>query len=388
MYKKKRLNIFVVIYYTILSIAYILAIPFLFLLSFKKKYKDSIPKRFFPFNNNSFDNNSIWFHSCSLGETKALKPLIDKLNTDVNISVVTNTGFEEAIKLSKSVRFLPFEIFLLFWIKKQKKLIVMEAELWYMLFFVAKRKDINTILINARISDKSYNKYLKFRFLYKNIFENIDKVFAQSDIDKQRLESLGAKNVEVVGNIKTFSKIDVTTVYDKPNELVITAGSTHKNEEELILDAYLKLNNNHKLIIVPRHPERFDEVDLLIKSKISTQTYHRFSQNRNFDSDIILVDMMGELINIYAISDIVILGGAFENIGGHNPIEPAYFNCKIISGENYFNQKELFKAVDNISITNNNKILDTIQDAIDNGKKSKINSTLEINKIIDYIKNN
>jgi 3-deoxy-D-manno-octulosonic-acid transferase len=388
MYKKKRLNIFVVIYYTILSIAYILAIPFLFLLSFKKKYKDSIPKRFFPFNNNSFDNNSIWFHSCSLGETKALKPLIDKLNTDVNISVVTNTGFEEATKLSKNVRFLPFEIFLPFWIKKQNKLIVMEAELWYMLFFVAKRKDINTILINARISDKSYNKYLKFRFLYKNIFGNIDKVFAQSDIDKQRLESLGAKNVEVVGNIKTFSKIDVTTIYDKPNDLVITAGSTHKNEEELILDAYLKLNKNYKLIIVPRHPERFDEVDLLIKSKISTKTYHRFSQNKNFDSDIILVDMMGELINIYAISDIVILGGAFENIGGHNPIEPAYFNCKIISGENYFNQKELFKAVDNISITNNNKILDTIQDVIDNGKKSKTNSTLEINKIIDYIKNN
>ena len=79
-------------------------------------------------------------------------------------------------------------------------------------------------------------------------------------------------------------------------------------------------------------------------------TYHKFSQKENFDSDIILVDKLGLLNNIYAISDIVILGGAFENIGGHNPIEPAFFNCKLISGENIFNQKSLFECVNNYKI--------------------------------------
>ena len=95
-----------------------------------------------------FEKEKIWFHTCSMGETKAIKPLVDKLG-DVNISVITNTGFQEAQNLSKSVRYLPFEIFLPFWIKKQKALVVMEAELWYMLFLVAKTKGSKTYLINV-----------------------------------------------------------------------------------------------------------------------------------------------------------------------------------------------------------------------------------------------
>ena len=142
----------------------------------------------------------------------------------------------------------------------------------------------------------------------------------------------------------------------KPKECVITAASTHENEEALILSAYNK--NQGKLIIVPRHPERFEKVDILVLEYIKNKniTYHKYSEKENFDSDIILIDKMGMLNDIYAISDLVILGGAFEKIGGHNPVEPAFFSCKIISGKNIFNQKSLFDCIKNYYLINDDEL--------------------------------
>ncbi|XPV69246.1 MAG: lipid IV(A) 3-deoxy-D-manno-octulosonic acid transferase [Halarcobacter sp.] len=354
------MSLFSIFYYILALLVYILATPYLLFKSRKPKYKVAIPSKFFLKNNPSFKEEKIWFHTCSMGETKAIKPLVDSIK-DVNISVITNTGYEEAKKLSSSVRYLPFEIFLPFWIKKQKALVVMEAELWYMLFLSAKQKGCKTYLINARISDKSYNSYKKFSFFYKRVFANIDKIFAQSELDKKRLEELGGKNIEVIGNIKLAQVPKLTKKLLKPEEILITAGSTHENEEELVLNAYDRKYG--KLVIVPRHPERFEKVDSLIKAYISKNnlSYHRFSQNENFDSDIVLVDVLGELNNIYAISDVVILGGAFEKIGGHNPIEPAYFSCKLISGKNIFNQYSLFECVKNYSIIENDQLKEKLE---------------------------
>jgi len=320
-----------------------------------------------------------------MGETKALKPLIDELQgEEINISVVTNTGYEEALKHTSNVRFLPYEIFLPFWMTKQKILLVMEAELWYMLFLWARIKTTKTVLINARISDRSYNSYKKFAWFYKKIFANIDKVFAQSDEDKNRLIELGAKDVEVIGNIKLAIMPKVTKILTKLDDFVITAASTHKNEESLILESYDK--GMGKLIIVPRHPERFDEVDILIKEYIQDKdlSYERYTHTENFSADIILVDKMGELNNILAISDAVILGGAFEKIGGHNPIEPAFFGCRIISGEHYFNQKALFECVNNYTIVKKDELKDIMQNiqALEKSTLIKIGSVESIIKEI------
>lgn len=319
------MGLFSIFYYLLLSAIYILAIPYLVWKSRSTKYKKAIPAKFFLKDNSSFKENGIWFHSCSMGETKAIKPLIENFKELANISVITNTGYEEAKTISSNVRYLPFEIFLPFWINKQKVLVVMEAELWYMLFLFAKKKGAKTFLINARISDKSYKSYKRFSFFYKKIFKNIDKVFAQSDVDKKRLEELGASNVEVIGNIKLAQLPSKKLDLEKPKKCVITAASTHENEETLILSAYDK--NQGKLIIVPRHPERFEKVNILISDYIKNKdiTYHKYSVKEDFDSDIILIDKMGMLNDIYAISDVVILGGAFEKIGGHNPVEPAFF---------------------------------------------------------------
>ena len=350
--------LFSIFYYLTLSIIYILLIPYLIFKSQNDKYKQAIPAKFFLINNSRFKENGVWFHSCSMGETKAIKPLVENYKEDACISVITNTGFEEAKNINQNVRYLPFEIFLPFWVNKQKVLVVMEAELWYMLFLCAKKKGAKTFLINARISDKSYKSYKRFAFFYKMIFKNIDKVFAQSEIDKVRLKELGARNIEVIGNIKLAilpkKKIDL----EKPKNLLITAASTHENEEHVILNAYKK--EFGKLVIVPRHPERFNKVDLLIKDYIKNKnfTYHKYSQKEDFESDIILVDKMGILNDIYAISDVVILGGAFEKIGGHNPIEPAFFGCKLISGKNIFNQKSLFECIKNYYLIEKDEIGD------------------------------
>ncbi len=382
-------SFFLVFYYLLLTLLYFISIPFLILLSFKQKYKKSIPKRFFLYKNTPFEKNGIWFHSCSLGETKSLKPLIDRLeNETVNISVITNTGYEEAKKLSKNVRFLPFEIFLPFWIKKQKILIVTEAELWLLLFALSYHKNIKTVLINARISDRSYKSYLRFKFFYKILFSYIDKVFAQSQKDAKRLQALGAKNITVNGNLKSFQKIEITKEYQKPKEFITTLASTHEKEEEFIL-SNIDIKQNDKIIVVPRHPERFDEVDIFLKefSEKNSFTYERFSNSANFDTKITLMDKMGELINIYKISDLVILGGSFvKNIGGHNPLEPAYFGCKLISGKEIFNQQTLFTLTENGYIIKNSE-LKGFFNMKEKLKNSKIISKSDINPVIEEIKN-
>ncbi len=378
------MSLFSVFYYLLLFVVYILAIPYLIFKSRSPKYKHAIPSKFFLKNNPKFNENGIWFHSCSMGETKAIKPLIDYYKESANVSVITNTGFEEALKSTSNVRYLPFEIFLPFWVNKQKVLVVMEAELWFMLFFMAKKKGAKTFLINARISDKSYNSYKRFSFLYKRIFKNIDKVFAQSDIDKKRLEELGAKNVQTIGNIKLSITPKVTKVLQKIDDVLITAASTHKNEEQLILDAYKR--SQGKLVIVPRHPERFLEVDLLIKEYIKDKSlsYHKYSQQENFNSDITLVDKMGILNDIFAITDLVVLGGGFEKVGGHNPIEPAYFNCKIVSGKNIFNQKPLFECIENYYLIEENELSDYLNN-IENLKEPILKEIGSIDPIIKEI---
>ena len=357
------MSLFALFYNFILLVVYIILTPYLIYKSKSKKYKIAIPAKFFLKNNQKFEKSGVWFHSCSMGEVRAIKPLIKEFEEESNISVITNTGFDQAKTICKNVRFLPFEIFLPFWITRQKVLVVMEAELWYMLFLMAKKKGAKTLLINARISDKSYKSYLRFRFFYKKIFENIDKVFAQSEVDKQRLQELGAKNVEVIGNIKLAQLPKRRALFEKPNITTIVAASTHEGEEELILNSYKK--EFGKLIIVPRHPERFLKVEELIKNYIKDKnlTFHKFSIKEDFSSDIVLVDVMGILNDVYEIGDITILGGAFAKIGGHNPIEPAFFKNVIISGKNIFNQKSLFECIKNYYLIENSELKEYLEKA-------------------------
>jgi len=375
-------------------VLFIIALPLLIVLSFKQKYKESIPARFFLFKNPKFNTtNATWFHVCSLGEARALKPILDALKSKkVLITTITQTGHNEAKKYDAEVRYLPYEMYLPFWIKPQKKLIVLEAEFWYMLFRVARSRGAEVILLNARISDKSVNKYMKFAWFYRKLLQNVDMIYAQSEIDKNRFLALGAKNIKVVGNIKLAGEIKKTKEYMKPDCELIVAGSTHPGEEKSVLDAFFAYSkkDNAKLIIVPRHPERFEEVYVLMEeyAKQNNVTLTRFSQVKNFESDLILVDMMGELNNIYAVSDTAILGGAFkEDVGGHNPLEPAYFGCKIITGKHFFHQKELFKYVHHVQYVEPDEISNALEKAQEL-PPSMVEEKINLEPVVQEILNN
>ena len=392
-------KIFFILYSVIITVVYIVALPVLFWFSKRKsKYKISIPARFFLKNSRPLKSDGIWFHSCSFGEARAIYPIVDRLPTDLlRLTTTTQTGYEAiSKKQSEQSRYLPFEPLLFAWLKPQKVLLVMEAEFWYLLFVIAKKRGAKTLLINARMSDRSFHKYQRMSWLYKMIFAHIDEVYAQSTIDKERLESLGAKNIQVIGNIKLADIPKATKKLSKPRAMFICAGSTHEGEEKLILDAYAKLKEAEpqaKLVIVPRHPERFKKVSSMVEefSKEYHYSWHNYSDNEAFNSDIVVADILGELVNIYAISDIVILGGAFNPVGGHNAAEAAQFGCKIISGEHYFNQRDIFSMIEGIAIvteanlarrlqqhgrliptkiiqrTNIEPILDSIKDVLTNG---------------------
>ena len=377
----------IIIYYVLVLAAFALGALPLAILAFKKKYRASIPARFFLFKNPKFDASRVHFHACSFGEVRSIAPLVNRFKDAAAVSVVTKTGFDEAKKITQNTRFLPFEIFLPFWLKPAKITVIFEAELWLGLVFWAKFKGSRVILINARISDRSYKSYIKFGFFYRHLFKFIDKIYTQSDLDKQRLQRLGAKSIVVIGNIKSAFLPNPSKIYAKPKERAIVLASTHAGEEELILRE-LNLDANDKLILVPRHPERFGEAgEILAKFAAKNGlSFAKFSETKNFDAQCVLVDAMGELVNIYKFSDVVVLGGSFvPNVGGHNPIEAAQFENAVISGEFIFNQKALYSAVDGIKFAKASEINSLLKQ---NLPKAKIVAKGDAGEILKDIEEN
>lgn len=382
-------NVVFDLFYTLVAaFFYVAALPLLILFSFKKKYRDSIPARFFGIKNPPFQPHDIWFHVCSLGEAKAIAPILEKLkDKKIAISVITHTGYEAAAKYAAQVRYLPYELWLWFWIERPKTVVVLEAEFWYLLFRLASRRGARVIALNARISDRSFPKYYRMRWFYRILLSQCDRIFCQSSEDMVRFIALGARNVEVVGNIKLSQKIEANKRYSKPEGLLIVAASTHDGEEEGILRgfmAYREHNPHAKLLVVPRHPERFAKVGELIAKTAPTMHLARWSESQSVSEDITLVDAMGELNNFYAISDVAVLGGAFAPIGGHNPLEPATFGCKIITGEQMFLQRELFKYVSHVQFTSVEGIAEALKNA-ETMPPSQINGSVDLKKVLNYL---
>lgn len=380
----------VFLYYILLSILYILSLPFLLILSFTKdKYRQSIKARFFLYKN-KLKKSDIHFHVCSFGEARSIKKLSSNFE-DKRITCITQTGFLEAKTFCKNVSFLAFEIFIPFWFSPCKVLVIFEAELWLMLIFVAKLRGAKVILLNARLSDKSFHRYKRFSFFYKTLFSYIDEVFAQSALDKQRLEEIGAKNVIEYFNIKAALSSTVQKIYKKVDKKIILFASTHDKEEELLLN-FFKPRKDEILIIAPRHPERFEKVEEFCKdySKKYALSFDKFSNyGENFNSDklssVFLLDTLNELVNFYSIADIVVLCGSFiKGVGGHNPIEVAQFNKILISGPYIHNQVSLFSMLDNAYICYDIPKLREFIDTCDKAVSLKFKPNL--NLITDHIK--
>jgi len=295
----------------------------------------------------------IWIHAVSVGEVIAISTFVKKLSQEYEIllSTITDTGQKIANDRFKefpvNVIYMPFDIS--FAIKKTLKffnplcLILTETEIWPNLISITSKK-IPVILVNGRLSEKSFNGYSKIKFFIKPVLEKLELVCVQEDLYKEKYINLGVipEKIYVTGNMKfdiELEEIKFTweSLIPRP---VILAGSTHSPEEELIIDAFLKTVDYGTLVIAPRHPERFNEVENLIKNKIAllkekvffSKLSHFEELNKNVQILIILIDQMGILGSLYRICDIAIIGGSFIPHGGQNPLEPAYWKKPIICG--------------------------------------------------------
>jgi len=283
----------------------------------------------------------IWIHCVSLGETVAAKPLILKLqeqfpNTPLLITNTTATGSLTAEKLLRDIDvgcFLPYDLpgaMRRFMRRTNPQVaIIMETELWPNLIHQAHKQQIPSVIINGRLSARALRGYQRIGGIAKEMLQKIARINAQTQADADRFIKLGspAANCTVTGNLKFDLNVPDTLQTEGDalkeswgNRPTWVAASTHAGEEAIILDAHQKVLKdcpNTLLVLVPRHPNRFDEVfDLCEKKGFSTARYTQSTPNK--DHSILLGDTVGKLMLFYAATDITFMGGTLAEVGGHN----------------------------------------------------------------------
>lgn len=343
-------------------------------------YSINLPKR-----------STIWIHAVSVGEVNAIESLVKKLREqyptkNIVLSTVTRTGQEVARKklneYTDKIIYFPYD----FWLSvilaikavRPNLVIIAETEIWPNFSNELKNRKIPLLIVNGRISPNSYEGYKNFSFFFKRILRNYTAILMQTDSDKERIVDIGANPeiTEVMGNLK-FNMANILNneeIKELSNSLklkqqkVFIAGSTHAGEDEIILDLYEHLKDENpdlKLIIAPRHPERYTQVLELIDQ--TGYSWGLRSKNDGFDeNDIIMLDTMGELSKMYAVCNFAFIGGSFSYTGGHNPLEAAIYNKPTLSGNIVFNFKDIYEILtdENASIVVKNE-----KELLENAKK-------------------
>ncbi len=324
-----------------------------------KAYRNRISERY-GFNAPKLEQ-CIWVHAVSVGESITAKPVIEHLlqhsSIPIMVTTTTPTGAEQVRRMfGERVihRYMPQDIS---WCVrafiracKPKLLLIMETELWPNTVHVCSKGGIPLILLNGRLSQKSANAYGKITAITAPMLAKIDCLLVQTKLEKQRFESLGAKAeaLSVVPSLKFEASLPDSLIKGasaKRAELacadrfVWIAASTHKGEEDIILAAHkqlIKTMPQALLILVPRHPERFDTVAGLCDQQ--GLSYARYSLGQNAKGvSVLLGDVMGQLMGLYGVADIAFVGGSLNQGGGHNIMEPALWAKPIISGPGRFN---------------------------------------------------
>lgn len=231
--------------------------------------------------------------------------------------------------------------------------IVMETEIWPNLVLECQKLSIPMVIANARLSEKSFSSYNRFRRILAPVLGWLH-IAARSEQDQLYFSRLGAGKVDVMGNIKLDIQTDTEVVaaarqiQDRLVKPVWVAASTHKGEDEIILAAHkqlLQARPDYMLVLVPRHPERFDDVVKLVQKQ--GMDCQRFSQPADqYDGEVLVGDTMGDLLKFYALADIAFIGGSLVNTGGHNPYEALLYNAAVLSGPYYFNFEEAYRNME------------------------------------------
>ncbi|AIW20322.1 3-deoxy-D-manno-octulosonic acid transferase [Vibrio coralliilyticus] len=342
----------------------------------------------------------IWIHAVSVGETLAVAPLIKQLklehpDTEIVLTTTTPTGAAQAAKLSKLVshRYMPldFPFAIKGFIKaiKPSKLIIMETELWPNTLYTVNQNGISISVINARLSERSYLRYSKVQPIFNLLSKSIDQVLCQYQNDADRFVKLGVDSdkITVTGSIKFDISIEPSHIAqgdqlrkqlgsERP---IWIAASTHFSEDEQIIEAHREILQsvpNALLILVPRHPERFNFVyELCREEGFVTQRRTNINEKKLHTTEIYLADTMGEMLTLLQAADICFMGGSLigDKAGGHNVLEPAALAKPVLSGPSYYNFTDIVQkllAHNAIIITNSSiEISKVILELLSNRRK-------------------
>lgn len=294
----------------------------------------------------------LWVHAVSVGEVIAAVPFIRAFKErhpehSVMISTITDTGQRVAGErlngLAEAI-YLPFDMAVFFRraVKRLKPslFVVMETEIWPNMLRTMKEQGVPVVVLNGRISDSSFRGYLKIRFLMKRILGYVDRFCMQDDLYAERIIKLGAfENIVInTGSFKFDIKVKGEQIPWAKGLVgpVLIVGSTHRGEEALFLSVYKRLCsefNGLNLILAPRHPERFDEVEELLKGQgVIYARRSRIAEAGHITGHVVLLDTVGELTSVYGVSDVAVIGGSFIEHGGQNPLEPAFFGKPVVCG--------------------------------------------------------
>lgn len=314
------------------------------------------------------DGPVVWFHAVSLGEVKAAAALIEELRTrlpDLRVVMTssTRTGWSAARQLLPApcpVLFPPWDyrsVCRRFLRRIRPNIVVVvETELWPNLFRECKRFGADLLIVNGRISDKTFPRYLATRPLWRQVLGWADSIFVQSSGDAQRFQALGAprEKIRAAGNLKFASRPARSPLVDSLLEAVrdgrmgpvIVAGSTMPGEEKYLLGAYQELLPEFPglwLILAPRHPERFSEVREQVQSLgLPFQLWTQWTRYTTPSAPgVLILDTMGELGAMYELATVAYVGGTLVPTGGHNILEPAYFARPIVVGPSVANFQEI-----------------------------------------------
>lgn len=349
----------------------ILLFPFIELYLFyrvykKKEDKHRLRERFGKATVNRPETDIVWLHAVSVGETNSALILVDELLKSwpqVTILFTTTTLTSAKVVAEKLPQyqgrvlhqFLPVDAyvcvrnFLNFW--RPAIAIFVESEIWPNLLTEANKMGSALFLVNARMSEKSVGKwYLASKFGFK-VFDNFFAIVAQTTEDQKRLQQLTKNEVVFFGNLKSqaqnleYNSADLATLKSQIGTRKFwLAASTHQGEEQSVLQTHLQLKKHFPdllTILVPRHPNRAEEVKNLLKEVEVAQRSKK--ENIVDTTEIYLADTLGELGIFYRLSNIAFIGGSLLPIGGHNPFEPIKLGCAVISGLQVFNFKEIYR---------------------------------------------
>ena len=316
----------------------------------------------------------IWVHAVSVGEVRAAMPLLRQVKeaypqSSLILSSMTFTGHAIARDsgLADLCVFFPFD---LSWVARRifrqlplDLLVIVETEIWPNFIHQAKKAGIPIVLVNGRISDRSFPRYKFIRPLLRPVLQNFSSFCMQSETDAQRISYLGAPSgrVSVPGNLKfdmqvvTPEPARITALKEKfrlPEETMIwVAGSTRSGEHEILIEAYRQLVSEGidvVLVLVPRHVERCKMVgELLVSEKVPYVLRSSLEEGmkRVQPGGVLLVDTMGEMLDLYATADLVFVGGSLVPVGGHNVLEPALLKKPVIFGPYMHNFKEISRLL-------------------------------------------